>query len=93
MVGGNIANSQSTEKCCRFDIYERKWYQLPLLNEHRANAGTYIVGDYLYAFGGYRVVVHPSSRDSSESLSSVECYNPHKDSWKFVKSMKKPRMA
>ena len=26
VVGGNLANSQSTEKCCRFDIYERKWY-------------------------------------------------------------------
>lgn len=55
VVGGNLANSQSTEKCCRFDIYERKWYQLPQLNEHRANAGTYIVGDYLYAFGGFQL--------------------------------------
>ena len=54
VVGGNVANSQSTDSVCKLDIYTRKWTQMPSLCEQRANAGTMVIGDYLYAFGGFQ---------------------------------------
>ena len=54
MVGGNLKNSVSTEMVCKFDIYKRKWYEMPSMVEQRANAGTMVIGKYLYAFGGFQ---------------------------------------
>ena len=54
VVGGNLAHSQSTDKVCKFDIYRRKWTQMAPMCDHRANAGTMVIGDYLYAFGGFQ---------------------------------------
>ena len=54
VTGGNLAHSQSTDKVSKFDIYKRKWTELPSMREHRANAGTMVIGKYLYAFGGFQ---------------------------------------
>ena len=53
IIGGNLAKSKSTDKCCKLDIYKRKWYPMASMNEHRANAGSMVIGNYLYAFGGF----------------------------------------
>ena len=54
VIGGNVRNSVSTNKVCKFDIYKRKWFDLPDMVEQRANSGTMVIGKYLYAFGGFQ---------------------------------------
>ena len=53
IIGGNLAKSKSTDRCCKLDIYKRKWSECATMNEHRANAGSMVIGKYLYAFGGF----------------------------------------
>lgn len=53
IIGGNEANSMTSQSCCRFDIYAYKWEALPDLNVRRANPGTYVHDNYLYALGGF----------------------------------------
>jgi len=55
-VGGNLAGSISTDKVDKFDIYKRKWTKMPPMCEQRANAGTMVIGNYLYAFGGFQSI-------------------------------------
>lgn len=53
VVGGNLAHSQSTDKVAKFDIFKRRWTEMQSMCDHRANAGTMVIGKYLYAFGGF----------------------------------------
>ena len=53
VTGGNCANSVSTARVHRFDIFLKRWSELPNMNEHRANAGSYVYKNILYAFGGF----------------------------------------
>ena len=66
-VGGNLAGSISTDKVDKFDIYARKWTKMPSMCETRANAGTMVIGEYLYAFGGFH-----STAFGQEGLNSFE---------------------
>ena len=82
MLGGNLAQSKSTAKCCRLDIYKRKWELLPDLNESRANAGCVIIDKYLYVIGGFQsittgqVTIGSIERlDLSSNLSSWEAWS------------------
>ena len=54
VVGGNMAHSLSTDKVHKFDIYKRRWFPMASMCETRANAGTIVIGNYLYAFGGFQ---------------------------------------
>ena len=51
VVGGDTERESTTE-CEKFDVFNLKWYKLPLLNEPRANPGTFVDSKkrYLYAF-------------------------------------------
>ena len=54
IIGGNLKKSRSTDMCCKLDIYKRKWYNMPNMNEHRANSGSMVINNFLYAFGGFQ---------------------------------------
>ena len=82
MLGGNLAQSKSTTKCCRLDIYKRKWEVLPDLNESRANSGCVVIDKYLYVFGGFQsqpagqVTINSIERlDISGNLQSWEVWS------------------
>jgi hypothetical protein len=53
VVGGNAINSTTDKSCCRFDIYSRKWQDLPDLYFRRANPCTFVKDNWLYAIGGF----------------------------------------
>ena len=62
-----MAGSISTDKVDRFDIYKRTWTKMASMCETRANAGTMVIGDYIYAFGGFH-----STSYGQEGLNSFE---------------------
>lgn len=52
-LGGNIKHHVTSNRVFRLDIYKLKWEELPNMLEHRANAGSFVKNNYLYALGGF----------------------------------------
>ena len=69
-----MAHSQSTDKVCKFDIYKRRWTEMPNLVDHRANAGTAVIGNYLYAFGGFQT--QPYGQVGVRSFERIDLTDP-----------------
>jgi len=44
------------------------------MNEHRANAGSMVIGKYLYAFGGFQT--QPYGQIGVDSIERVDITNP-----------------
>jgi len=52
-LGGNIKGHLTGDRVFRLDIYSMKWQELPKMLQKRANCGSFVKGDYLYALGGF----------------------------------------
>ena len=68
--------------CCKLDIYKRKWYGMPNMNEHRANSGSMVINKYLYAFGGFQTQSY--GQIGVDSIERLDLKDP-KGTWKMVK--------
>lgn len=63
------------------DNDEKKWVTKCSMQEPRARFSSAVVGDYIYAVGGFNTL----------RLRSVERYDPISDTWRYVESMDKER--
>jgi N-acetylneuraminic acid mutarotase len=73
----------------RFDARTQKWTSVAPLNTARCNHGLVFLEGKLYAVGGTGHSI--SHAMISETLSTVECYDPLEDKWTFVAPMSQPR--
>ena len=80
IIGGNLKKSRSTDMCCKLDIYKRKWYNMPNMNEHRANSGSMVINNYLYAFGGFQTQSY--GQIGVDTIERLDLRNP-KATWKM----------
>ncbi|XP_012683714.1 kelch-like protein 26 isoform X3 [Clupea harengus] len=84
VVGGQLLQYRSGEgamdACFRYDPHLNRWLRIQPMQESRIQFQLNVLQGQLYATGG---------RNRSGSLSSVECYCPKKNEWKYVDSMKR----
>lgn len=85
VLGGDERISASeifpTASVYMLDKEQKKWITKCSMQEPRARFSAAVVGDYIYAVGGF----------NTRRLRSVERYDPVSDTWRHIESMDKER--
>ncbi|XP_058103295.1 F-box/kelch-repeat protein At1g67480 [Magnolia sinica] len=86
VMGGYLADSNS--RCVSADVYQydsrlNRWSTLAKMNVARYDFGCAEVDGVVYAVGGYGA--------DGQSLSCAEVYDPDKNKWTLIESLRRPR--
>jgi kelch-like protein 2/3 len=80
VIGGQAPKAIRSVEC--YDLREEKWYQAAELPSRRCRAGVAVLGDKVYAIGGF---------NGSLRVRTVDVYDPTTDSWTACCSMEARR--
>ncbi|KAG5676178.1 hypothetical protein PVAND_006027 [Polypedilum vanderplanki] len=80
VIGGQAPKAIRSVEC--YDLREEKWYQAAELPSRRCRAGVAVLGDKVYAVGGF---------NGSLRVRTVDVYDPMTDSWTACCSMEARR--
>ncbi|XP_056263451.1 kelch-like protein 2 isoform X2 [Pseudoliparis swirei] len=79
LAGGEFPDGSASREAWRYDSCVDSWMEIAPMNVARSELGLVMLDGFVYAVGGW---------EGCSRLDSVECYNPHTDSWQFTKSVK-----
>ncbi|XP_067624737.1 ring canal kelch protein isoform X2 [Eurosta solidaginis] len=79
-IGGQAPKAIRSVEC--YDLREEKWYQAAEMPNRRCRAGLAVLGDKVYAIGGF---------NGSLRVRTVDVYNPATDQWLSCNSMEARR--
>uniref|UniRef100_A0A1B0DHB6 Uncharacterized protein n=1 Tax=Phlebotomus papatasi TaxID=29031 RepID=A0A1B0DHB6_PHLPP len=80
VIGGQAPKAIRSVEC--YDLREEKWYQAAEMPTRRCRAGLAVLGDRVYAVGGF---------NGSLRVRTVDVYDPSTDSWSTCNSMEARR--
>ncbi|GAB0093433.1 Ring canal kelch protein [Sergentomyia squamirostris] len=80
VIGGQAPKAIRSVEC--YDLREEKWYQAAEMPTRRCRAGLAVLGDRVYAVGGF---------NGSLRVRTVDVYDPSTDSWSTCTSMEARR--
>lgn len=80
VIGGQAPKAIRSVEC--YDLREEKWYQAAEMLGRRCRAGLAVIGDEVYAVGGF---------NGSLRVRTVDIYNPASDTWTVTCSMEARR--
>lgn len=80
VIGGQAPKAIRSVEC--YDLREEKWYQAAEMPGRRCRAGLAVIGDKVYAVGGF---------NGSLRVRTVDVYDPASDSWSNCCSMEARR--
>ncbi|XP_061605996.1 kelch-like protein diablo [Phyllopteryx taeniolatus] len=79
LAGGEFPDGSASREMWRYDTCFDTWMEMAPMNASRAELGLVMLDGFVYAVGGW---------EGRFRLASVECYNPHTNSWQFTGSVK-----
>ncbi|XP_037957159.1 ring canal kelch protein isoform X2 [Teleopsis dalmanni] len=80
VIGGQAPKAIRSVEC--YDLREEKWYQAAEMPNRRCRAGLSVLGDKVYAVGGF---------NGSLRVRTVDVYDPSTDQWSASNSMEARR--
>lgn len=80
VIGGQAPKAIRSVEC--YDLREERWYQAAEMPSRRCRAGLAVLGDKVYAVGGF---------NGSLRVRTVDVYDPATDSWSTASSMEARR--
>uniref|UniRef100_A0A3B4GSV7 Kelch-like protein 20 n=1 Tax=Pundamilia nyererei TaxID=303518 RepID=A0A3B4GSV7_9CICH len=78
LAGGEFPDGSASREMWRYDPCFDSWMEMAPMNVARSELLVMLDG-FVYAVGGW---------EGRSRLDSVECYNPHTNSWQFTESVK-----
>lgn len=85
-IGGQISGPKACDVVEKFDVKTNTWTRCAPLLRKRLGASVAVLDGYIYAVGGCDGIT-----EYDVTMNSVERYDPIKDQWTLVASMKSPR--
>ncbi|XP_027141565.1 kelch-like protein diablo isoform X1 [Larimichthys crocea] len=81
LAGGEFPDGSASREMWRYDPCFDSWIEMAPMNVARSELGEGLVmlDGFVYAVGGW---------EGRSRLDSVECYNPHTNTWQFTESVK-----
>ncbi|KAM9745214.1 kelch-like protein 24 isoform 1-T1 [Menidia menidia] len=79
LAGGEFPDGSASREMWRYDSCFDSWMEMAPMNVARSELGLVMLDGFVYAVGGW---------EGRSRLDSVECYNPHTNSWQFTESVK-----
>ncbi|XP_057673478.1 kelch-like protein 3 isoform X1 [Corythoichthys intestinalis] len=79
LAGGEFPDGSASRWMWRYDPCFDTWMEIAPMNAPRSELGLVMLDGLIYAVGGW---------EGGSRLDSVECYNPHTNSWQFTGSVK-----
>ncbi|XP_078502015.1 kelch-like protein 24 [Lissotriton helveticus] len=79
LAGGEFPDGSASREMWRYDPCFDIWQEMAPMNVARSELGLAMLDGLVFAVGGW---------EGHSRLDSVECYNPHTNTWHFVESMK-----
>ncbi|XP_066546115.1 kelch-like protein diablo isoform X2 [Amia ocellicauda] len=79
LAGGEFPDGSASREMWRYDPCFDSWLEMAPMNVARSELGLAMLDGFVFAVGGW---------EGHSRLDSVECYNPHTNTWHFVESMK-----
>ncbi|XP_072771890.1 kelch-like protein 24 isoform X1 [Nerophis lumbriciformis] len=79
LAGGEFPDGSASRELWRYDTCFNTWMEMAPMNVARSELGLVMLDGFVYAVGGW---------EGRYRLASVECYNPHTNSWQFTESVK-----
>lgn len=79
LAGGEFPDGSASREMWRYDPCFDSWIEMAPMNVARSELGLVMLDGFVYAVGGW---------EGRSRLDSVECYNPHTNSWQFTESAK-----
>ncbi|XP_058814850.1 ring canal kelch homolog isoform X2 [Topomyia yanbarensis] len=80
VIGGQAPKAIRSVEC--YDLREERWYQVAEMPTRRCRAGLAVLGDKVYAIGGF---------NGSLRVRTVDVYDPVQDQWSTCNSMEARR--
>ncbi|XP_055386217.1 ring canal kelch protein-like isoform X5 [Condylostylus longicornis] len=80
VIGGQAPKAIRSVEC--YDLREERWYQAAEMPNRRCRAGLSVLGDKVYAVGGF---------NGSLRVRTVDVYDPNNDTWTTCNSMEARR--
>ncbi|KAM9392378.1 kelch-like protein 24 [Pholidichthys leucotaenia] len=79
LAGGEFPDGSASREMWRYDPCFDSWIEMAPMNVARSELGLVMLDGFIYAVGGW---------EGRSRLASVECYNPHTNTWQFTESVK-----
>ncbi|CAB1342308.1 unnamed protein product [Coregonus sp. 'balchen'] len=79
LAGGEFPDGSASREMWRYDPCFDSWLEMAPMNVARSELGLVMLDGYVFAVGGW---------EGRSRLDSVECYNPHTNTWQFMESVK-----
>uniref|UniRef100_A0A8P4G943 BACK domain-containing protein n=1 Tax=Dicentrarchus labrax TaxID=13489 RepID=A0A8P4G943_DICLA len=79
LAGGEFPDGSASREMWRYDSCFDSWIEMAPMNVARSELGLVMLDGFVYAVGGW---------EGRSRLDSVECYNPHTNTWQFTDSVK-----
>ncbi|XP_060882487.1 kelch-like protein 20 [Labrus mixtus] len=79
LAGGEFPDGSASREMWRYDPCFDSWFEMAPMNVARSELGLVMLDGFVYAVGGW---------EGRSRLDSVECYNPHTNTWQFTESVK-----
>ncbi|XP_059898366.1 kelch-like protein 20 [Gadus macrocephalus] len=79
LAGGEFPDGSASREMWRYDSCFDSWLEMAHMNVARSELGLVMLDGFLFAMGGW---------EGRSRLDSMECYNPHNNTWQFMQSVK-----
>ncbi|KAF7241679.1 hypothetical protein EG68_10148 [Paragonimus skrjabini miyazakii] len=73
VIGGESEDGQLMNHCCKYNLIERAWFPMAVLNAPRSHHNAICIESFVYAFGGYQLNWVSHYSPATDSILIYDC--------------------